>query len=420
MTYRLLITQINRPPGYSVALALRRAGWVDRVVATSVIPPSVFVRGSRAFEAVLHLPIPKPVGDESLDAACRRYVDAVLDICRRYDLNAIWPCNDEEIRAVAMHRDVLTASGITCFVNDYTVASRALDKFQVSGLAHEVGFPAPASVELSALEGGDELAGITFPMIIKADSSSGATGVLKVWNEQERNAAIAHLLDMHGAVHVEEYVRGDEEISINAVRYADGRLACCFGLRKFRYIHPSWSTSCQVIELSSKVIADTKRLLDGLGVVGAIAIQTKTDAVTGEYKLIEVNQRFGGISRVLIPMIPGLCEAAAVALEGKSGPAVEVPYGRYGASIGDDVIAFFVFIAYKIRGRSGLDNKPPSFAAMLRSYYRTYRNRPALDDYTKAALSDPLFYIGFMGLIVRLEWRLPKSWASLIPWGAAR
>lgn len=418
MKHRILVTQINRPPGYSIARALIKGGHAEMAVGATIHPPGILIKSSKIFDAVVHLPLPKDLDNPDKNEQYRLYVDRVIELCKRYELNAVWPGHDEEIRAIALYKTVLEGIGIFCFVNDRETTVRALDKFQVSNIAQRVGFPSPQSFPFTDDE--EELPRhLRYPAIIKANSSSASTGVMKVFNERALREHGSRLIREYGNAHIEEYIPGNEEISINAVRYADGTLACCFGLRKFRYIHPSWSTSCQIIELEDETVEQTKRLLNALEIIGPLAIQTKTDSVSGEMKLVEVNQRFGGIARVLIPSVPGLCSAAYLSLLNQQKMEVRPPIGQHGVSVIDDALSFIVYILHKIFSKSDPDNAPPTLINMLRSYWVTYTSRPKFDDYTTAILREPMFALGFLIIVVKYEWKLPKNWRNLIPWGSA-
>jgi glutathione synthase/RimK-type ligase-like ATP-grasp enzyme len=416
MSNRVLFTYANRPPAYSIALALTRSGLISESYAGFAVELGKGKVRSRILSECFYLPVPKNRSDSPADQDTD-YVSRIMDICRLKHINIVWPCSDDEIRAISTHKTKLQNAGIHCVVNEPEVALPALDKSFVNKVAHEAGFPAPVIWKGATLSGDMLRDGFAYPVIVKANSSYGSTGVRKVHDEQELRREASQIEAQHGTIHVEEYIQGNTEISINAIRFESGVLGCCFGLRKFRYMHPSWSTSCEIVQLSDEVVALTRRFLDALGVVGFVAIQTKTDSVTGEMKLIELNQRFGGISRVLIRMVPGICQMTLASFSEKTGEALDIPYGRFGVSPFDDIGAFFVYCGQNSRGVVSDDNPRPSLFRMLRSYAHVYSKLPFLDDYTRALWDDPAFALGFMPKMMKHESKLPENWKNLIPWG---
>lgn len=417
----LLVTCVNRPPGYSLARAARQSGRFATVVGATGVSPNRLVIRSRLFDAVEGLPLPQLQRAEDPDLAERRYLDKLLSVCERHRINVVWPCNDEEIYLLSKHRETLAARGLTVLANDWAATRVAMDKFEANQIARQVGFPAPRSLRVAEGDALPALDDLAFPVMVKASRSTSSVGVRKVHDAEQLRTAVNDLLAEFAGVFIEEYVEGDREISINVLRAPDGEVLCCFGLRKFHYIHPSWSTAAEVIDLPPEVVAQAKRLLDALDLVGFVAIQTKLDVRDGELKLIEVNPRFGNITRVLLRMVPGLGEAAIDVLLGRRPTCVVgVQPGRHGVSLVDDLAAFVLYVWHRLTYRPSSDNTPPGIATMIRSYVKVYRSRPAIDDYVLALGRDPLFIIGFLLLVLHHEKDLPAEWKQLTPWGEVK
>ncbi len=412
----LLVTCVNRPPGYSIALAAVDAGAYDKVYGASASGSSRLMSYSTRLASVEHLPLPRVQASDVPSEAERAYVEALVDLCERLGIGDVWPCNDEEIFLLSKHREHLMGIGIRVLVNEWRVTETAMDKLAVNRVAHAVGFPAPAAVPVAA--DGVPVC-LPLPLIVKASRSTSSAGVRKVATRAELDAAVLELRGSYDEVFVEEYISGDEEISINLLVDEQGDALCCFGLRKFRYIHPSWSTSAQIVDIAPAIRTSACELVRELGLTGFVVIQTKVDRSSGELKLVELNTRFGNITRVLLRMVPGLGEAAVTRRAGRMEPPTPV-VGRCGVSLVDDLLAFVLYLWHRLTFTSSDDNRPPSVLEMLKSYVYVYRRRPAIDDYTRMMLFDPLFVLGFSMAVVRNESRLPSAWKQLLPWGGAR
>lgn len=407
----VLISCINRPPGYSIAKKLKAWDSSLKICGSTVVKPNWLVKRSRFFDSIEYLPLPKLHIASTAAAEEQNYLNRLVEIMRDQRLDAFLPANDEEIYLASKYKSYLQEQGIQALCNEWQVSSFVQNKYLMNQKAHEVGFPAPIALKANASE--DELREIGFPLILKAERSTSSAGVRKVDSYEEFAAARQDLANDYDSLFVEEYIQGSKEVSINLVRTRSGKIRCCFGLEKHHYIHSSWSTTIRIIKLEAAVEAAAIRLADSIDLVGFAAIQTKVDAVTGELKLVEVNPRLGNNARILIRMIPQLGSVCV----GDSEEEIPVPYTAYGVSLFDDLLTFPLFLYHKLTHRSSGDNETPSVGSMLYSYVDIYRRGPHVDDLTVALFNDTLFFLGFTALVIQLE-RLPRDWKKLIPWGA--
>ena len=408
----ILISCVNRPPGYSIAKKMKAWERGLKVCGATIVQPNWLIRRSRFFDAIEFLPLPLLNGVADQNAEEKIYLYRLLHIMDMHGLNAFLPTNDEEIYLASKHKDYLTSLDILVFVNDWDVTAIAQNKFKLNMRAHEVGFPAPNAFRTNALSDTSCVA-MKLPMIVKAERSTSSAGVRKVNSKCELTAAIQDLSCIYEGIYLEEYISGNTEVSINLVRSPSGIFRCCFGLEKHHYVHSSWSTTVRIIELDEVVVSAAKRLVESVGVVGFVAIQTKVESTTGELKLVELNPRLGNNARILVRMIP---ELGTIFLE-ESDRKIPVPYGTYGVSLFDDWLTFPLYIYHRVTHHPSIDNESPAIFTMLKSYIDIYVQRPFLDDLTVALFNDTLFFLGFTIHIMQLE-RLPRDWKRLLPWGA--
>jgi carbamoyl-phosphate synthase large subunit len=420
---RLLVTSLTRPPAYSVATALR--GRCEKVFGTMSIPPGWLARASTRIEEIFHLPYPqRGAADGSADAlTAEGYVQRLIELCQEQRIDAVFPCQDEEIELLSRERARLDRAGIFAVANDWEVLRGAMDKAHVARVAEQVGFPGPRTIELQATsEARSAAREIGFPLVLKASPASAAAGVRWIEGEDALLRELDELAPRYPKILLQEHIPGNRERSFNVILDHSGRDIVSFGLRKFRYVHPSWSTAVEVIR-PEPPLARAVELVRELGLVGFSAVQTKIDARDGRYRLIEVNPRFGNISRVLFRLgvnLPEICLDLALRRPVTAGT---LPVGKVAVSLFDDLFAFFVYCKHR-RGAGEAaasaaqrHNLPPSLWRMLRSYVHVYARRPSIDDYSAALLADPLFAVGFLKAVLRLETTPPAHWRYFIPWG---
>jgi len=413
----LLVTSINRPPAYSLAKAL--SPMFKEVHGTSPMSFKLLGRIGRVFKRIHHISRPSGRTQSHEDAKeVLDYATKLLHLCERLGVSHILPTQDIDIIATALHRDLFAKSRVVVVSPPADVIRPALDKAVVAKRALEVGFPTPSTEVISSVEHALHVAqSFEYPVVIKATPSMGSEGVRLVSDAETLKAVIPALQAAYDTVIMQEYIPGTKERSVNILLDADGKAICGFALKKFRYIHPSWSTSIEIFE-PEELLEQTAKFLRSLGLRGFCAVQMKLDERDGSYKLIEVNPRFGANSRILLSRYPEMATQHFQAMTtNDSGNNIEMP-DKFGVSFLDDILSFLVFLIAKTKKKKNeLSASLPSLVDFAKSYIKTYSHRPFLDDYTKAFLKDPAFAIIFLICLVRYESNPPKHWRRFLSWG---
>jgi carbamoyl-phosphate synthase large subunit len=351
------------------------------------------------------------------------YLDRMLDICKRHAIDIIFPTNDVEMKIVSKYDAAFRAAGVTPIVSEFVALERAQNKFHVAMAAAKTGFPCPRTFlyesDKDALEAAEILG---FPCVLKASNSQGSYGVRFIRSSAQLLTEIQDLRKLDGGLILQEYIPGNKERSLNLILDRSGRVILSFTLRKLHYLKPSFSTAVEIVE-SPPEMQQGVELVRHLGLYGFCAIQTKTDARDGKYKLVELNSRFGSNARILFRFGENL-PLACVKL-GLTEAVSLRPFalGMTGVSPFEDLLALGLFLAIKLFRESKQDalshysNRVPSLSDMLRSYLRLYAQGAVCDDYFASLPQDPIGTLRYYLWVIKSLFALPQHWQHFIPWG---
>ncbi|HEX8118631.1 MAG TPA: ATP-grasp domain-containing protein [Pyrinomonadaceae bacterium] len=391
-----------------------------KALQTDAVNNLIYTTGTALFDRVFDGSMPAKPEEEAEEAAA--YVERILDVCRRYRVDTIYPSNDVEMRIVAKYSERFVAEGVTPVVSSYESLLLSQDKFEVGRLAEEVGFPCVQTVlcesEAQALEAAGRLG---YPLVLKSAFSRGSYGVRFVGSGEQLRAEMADLLKTDDRLILQEYIPGNRERSFNLLLGLDGEPLLTFTLRKMHYLKPSMSTAIEVVESPPEMEAAVK-LMRRMGVAGFCSIQTKVDERDGKYKLIEVNARFGSNARIFFRFPNNLPLATVDIFRGERPSVQEYPVGLKGVSPFEDLLAWLPYLSVKYLGAQEGDellvsNPPPALKSMAKSYARLYRSCPIVDDNAAVLLSDPVCTLRFYAWLLKSMTALPKHWRFFLPWG---
>ena len=147
---RLLVTNPWNGQAYCVLRALRPHA--TRVIATyrehgllgRLAPAAV----SRFVDGVYPVPFAAQdwqrgqIPDENSEVE-EEYVQAILDICSREDIDTVFPSWDPEVAILSKNKPRFAARGITVPVPEWPVLRQAMDKHTLAELAEKIGCPCP-------------------------------------------------------------------------------------------------------------------------------------------------------------------------------------------------------------------------------------------------------------------------------------
>ncbi len=114
------------------------------------------------------------------------YVDKLLDVCIKHQVDAVISLNDLELPILSKRKSEFTDIGVSVIVSDYDIIDICFDKYKTSQYIESIGLLYPKTYltidqVLVAVNNGD----IKYPLVVKPRWGSGSIGVEFVYNEEE-------------------------------------------------------------------------------------------------------------------------------------------------------------------------------------------------------------------------------------------
>lgn len=215
------------------------------------------------------------------------YLDVILDICKKEDVDGVLSLIDPELSLLAEHRDDFEAVGTTVIGSSYELCEMALDKFQMYSWLVEHGYSSAKSYMDKEEFYADVDAGkITYPVFVKPARGSASIAISKVYDKETVELLFAH----DEGLMIQEFMDGQE---IGADVYIDmltGEVVSIFTKKKLKM--RAGETDKAVSFKNEKLFALIEQFVEEAGFLGQIDIDVFE--INGEYFISEVNPRFGG------------------------------------------------------------------------------------------------------------------------------
>lgn len=250
-------------------------------------------------------------------AAHQDYVDALLTVCRKLDVNAVFPGSEPELRVMSESRARLEVAGLFLPINPERVIRIGMDKLATADFLQAHGFKPPRSERATELE---DLATVDwFPVVVKPVVASGGSRDCYVAQTPRQLELIAEYLLAGGAeIMVQEYVgRADDEYTVGILHDMDGEFINSIGIRRLLQgqLHQRVSVRNitgrrelgDILVISSgvshgqvdrypEVTGPCERIALELGVRGAVNVQCRL--VDREVRVFEINPRLSGTTSI--------------------------------------------------------------------------------------------------------------------------
>lgn len=302
---RLLITNTSCLQAYAITRCLRP--YAETIVATTSgrrplgFWPNCHAAYSRLVDR--RYPVPDPEADWAAGriqpentADEQAFVDAVLAICARESIDAIFPSIDHWVYVLAKNRALFAARGITIPVPDYATVIKSVDKYRTVQAAIEAGFPVPRTylpadeADLRRIAG--ELAP---PWVIKPRFTRGGRGLAVVDSLPallDRSRAITRA---RGTPMIQQYIPGLDVQSFYLVLGRDGAVHSALAPKVLRNLGRIYRSGAAAVETTAghPFLERAIALARHIGWWGGTTLQTKIDPRDGEPKLMEMNPRLG-------------------------------------------------------------------------------------------------------------------------------
>ena len=122
------------------------------------------------------------------------YIDITLDVCKKYQVNALLCLNDLELPILAENKARFAELGVTVIVSDPAVIDICFDKYKTAQWVESIGLNAPKTyVTLASAKDALAKGEISFPLFMKPRWGSGSIG-LETIDDMEELDIYYHLL----------------------------------------------------------------------------------------------------------------------------------------------------------------------------------------------------------------------------------
>ena len=227
----------------------------------------------------------------------RAYLDAVLDVVRKFRPRALLVARDSTIEALRSRRAEIERTSSLALAPE-SALEVAVSKERTLALAHRLGIPVPISVPIRQPDEAEEAGGQTgFPAVVKPVQSwvrSPAGGrrlsSVVVVDPDEARLAAEQAMQVGGRVILQQWLRGSREaVSVFCV---DGRIHARFAQVAHRMLPPLGGSSIvrESISLPPDLTEAAEALVRAAGLEGYSEVEFRRDT-DGSPFLMEVNPR---------------------------------------------------------------------------------------------------------------------------------
>jgi carbamoyl-phosphate synthase large subunit len=228
------------------------------------------------------------------------YIESVLAACREAEATFLIPGGEQPMVLLGRAGAAIAARGVTLVGNDPALVERFSDKARTFATLNELGVPIPETREV---DGPEELAGFSFPAVVKpATESGGSALVFLAATASEAAAYVVHLQANGRRGIVQEYISHDEgEFTIGVLSLPTGAIVGSVALQ--RLFHTKLSVHFQgphglissgysqgLIDDFAEVRAQAEAVARAIGSRGPINIQGRVRR--GILYPFEINPRF--------------------------------------------------------------------------------------------------------------------------------
>lgn len=217
-----------------------------------------------------------------------KYIDTILDICKKESINAVTTFIDPEIEILAKNRDKFAELGVEVLAPYIETAELCFDKFKMFQYLTSKGIKTVLTYgDLESFCKAEQAGEIGFPVFVKPREGSGSVGARKVSNMM----ALAEAMEQDSSLIIQEYmgdaVDMDADIYIDTISHKPVAL---FSKRKLE---------TKIGGASKTISFKDQKLIDFIcSALNAFKFNGPIDMDlwyrNGEYYLSEVNPRFGG------------------------------------------------------------------------------------------------------------------------------
>lgn len=248
-------------------------------------------------------------------ASADRYVDALLAVCKRHGVKALFYGSEPELKVMSQYRELFAQHDIFIPLCPQSVIDTCMDKNKTMRWFHDNGFCMPRSekvVDAEALSRIDFIPAVLKPSI----GGGGSANSFVARNADELKLFGTYLLELYGEFIVQEYVGSyDSEYTVGVLCDLQGKYINSIAVKKsilsglsnrIKVKNTSGvAKHGEVLAISSgisqgqigrfaEVTEPCRKIAEKLGVTGPVNIQCRVQ--DGQVYVFEINPRISGTS----------------------------------------------------------------------------------------------------------------------------
>ena len=215
------------------------------------------------------------------------YLDTILDICRKEDIQVVTTFIDPEIQLLARERPRFQALGVTVLAPDEATARLCFDKYEMFLFLREHQIPTAMTWgDLAEFEQAHQAGQARFPVFVKPRTGSGSVGARKVASMEE----LRMLMAADPSLIVQELMTGldlDADVYVDTISH---KAVAAFSKKK---LETKIGGANKTVSFRDPLLFDLiQRIVDLLWFAGPVDMDFFYQ--DGVYYLSEINPRFGG------------------------------------------------------------------------------------------------------------------------------
>lgn len=246
-------------------------------------------------------------------ASSPEYIDAVLAICARYNVRAVFHGCEPDLQAMSRERQRFADAGVLLPINPASVIETCMDKVRTAAFLHQHGFKTPRYQVLSAES---DLSQVDFfPVVVKPSRDSGGSqNTFIAQTPRELEILAEYVRATNNTFIIQEYV-GDfrSEYTVGVLHDLDGNHINSIAVHRSlnsglnmrtavrnitgrkelgEWLVISSGVSHGYVDKFPEVTGPCEKIAAALGARGAINIQCRV--AKDEIYVFEINPRFSG------------------------------------------------------------------------------------------------------------------------------
>lgn len=212
------------------------------------------------------------------------YLSVIQEICKKEQIQAILPLQEDELELIAENRERFEALGILAIVSAAEGIKLCRDKYALYRHMRQKGVRA---VPTWIVGQNEEEGEISFPVFVKPRYGCGSIGAAKI----ESRELWKGLVNIGGEAYVAQPFLDAEEYGVDVyIDLISQRVVSMFAKKKLRM--RAGETEKSVSVLDTELFAFVEKALKGMPLMGPVDVDVFRFG--GEYYLLEINPRFGG------------------------------------------------------------------------------------------------------------------------------